>query len=125
MAHGYPNQTTPVHAASGNVANASAVATLAAVAGKTAYVTGFEITAGGATAAALVDAVLSGLRGGNATYTFGAPAGAAVAATPLLVRFSMPLPASAMNTAIAITLPALGAGNTKAAVAIHGFYTEG
>ena len=51
-------------------------------------------------------------------------AGAAVQANPLIVRFNMPIPASAVNTAIAITLPALGAGNTKAAVAIHGFYTE-
>jgi hypothetical protein len=125
MAHGYPNQTTPVHAASGNVANASAAATIPAVAGKRAYVTGFEITAGGATAAALVDAALSGILGGTATYTFGAPAGAAVQAVPLIVKFQMPIPASAINTAIAITLPALGAGNTKAAVAIHGFYTEG
>lgn len=125
MAHGYPQQTTPVHAASGNVANASAAATIPAVAGKTAYVTGFEITAGGATAAALVEATLAGIRGGTATYIFGAPAGAAVQATPLIVKFQMPIPASAPNTAISITLPALGAGNTKAAVAIHGFYTEG
>lgn len=125
MAHGYPTQTYPAHAASGNVANAAAAASLAAVPGRTAYVTGFEITAGGATAAALVEATLAGLRGGTATYIFGAPAGATAIAQPLIVKFQMPLPASAINTAITITLPALGAGNTKAAVAIHGFYTEG
>lgn len=125
MAHGYPNQTTPVSAASGNVANAIAAASLAAVAGKRGYVTGFEITAGGATAAALAEATLAGILGGTATYIFGAPAGAAVQAVPLIVKFQMPIPASAINTAITISLPALGAGNTKAAVAIHGFYTEG
>lgn len=125
MAHGYPNQTTPVSAASAVVSAASAVATIPAVAGKCAYVTGFEITAGGATAAALAEAVLSGIRGGSATYIFGAPAGATLQATPLIVRFEPALPASEINTAIAITLPTLGTGNTKAAVAIHGFYTEG
>lgn len=125
MAFGYPDQTTPVHAASGNVANAAAAASLAAVAGKTAWCTGFEITAGGATAAALVLAALSGIRGGTATFIFGAPAGATAQAVPLYGRFDMPIPASAINTAITITLPALGAGNTNAAVVIHGFYTEG
>lgn len=125
MAFGYPNQTTPVHAASGNVANAIAAASLAAVSGKTAWCTGFEITAGGATAAALVLATLAGIRGGTATYVYGAPAGAAVQGAPLCVKFQVPVPASAINTAITISLPALGVGNTNAAVVIHGFYTEG
>lgn len=120
--NGLPSGATAVNAASGNVANAVATATLAAVAGKTNYVTGFEITAGGATAAALVAATLTGILGGTATYIYAAPAGAAVGATPLIVQFQTPIPASAVNTAIAISLPALGAGNTNAAVAIHGFY---
>jgi len=106
---------------SGNVANASAAATLAAVAAKTNYLAGFEITAGGATGAALVSATITGLAGGTATYTFGAPAGATVAATPLVVWFPTPLPASAVNTAIVVTLPALGAGNTNATVVVHGY----
>jgi hypothetical protein len=121
-AAGYPDASTPAHATSGNVAAAQAQATLAAVAGRRAYCTGFEITAGGATAAALVAAVLSGILGGDATYIFGAPAGATVQATPLLVKFQFPVPASALGVAIAITLPSLGAGNTNAAVSIHGFY---
>lgn len=122
MAYGYPDQTTPAHAASGNVANATAAATLAAIPGKTAYCTGFEITGGGATAAALVTATLAGILGGTATYIFGAPAGATVQATPLCVKLQVPIPASALNTAITLSLPALGAGNTNAAVTIHGFY---
>lgn len=125
MAFDYPNQCTPAGAASGNVANAIASASLAAVAGKRAYVTGFEITAGGATAAALVLATLAGVLGGTKSYVFGAPAGAAVQGTPLIVSFKHPIPASAINTAITISLPALGAGNTNASVNIHGFYSEG
>lgn len=116
-----PAAATSVAASSGNVANATATASLPAVAGKTNYVTGFEITAGGATAAALVTATLAGVVGGPLSYTFGAPAGATTAAQPLIVEFATPLPASAANTAITVTLPALGAGNTNAAVSLHGY----
>ena len=108
-------------ASSGNVANANAVATLAAVAGKTTFITGFEVTSGGATTAALVTATVAGLLGGTASYTYGASAGALLANTPLMVTFNPPLPASALNTAIVVTLPALGLGNTNATVAAHGY----
>ena len=57
---------TAVAASSGDVANASAVATLAAPgAGLTNYVTGFTITFSGATAASVVLATLTGLLGGT------------------------------------------------------------
>ena len=108
-------------AASGNVANASAVATIAAVAGKTNFLSGLTITAGGAVAAALVNATVTGLAGGTATYTFAAPAGATAGATPMALTFNPALPASAVNTAIVLTLPALGAGNTNAAVTAWGY----
>lgn len=108
-------------ASSGNVANASAVATLAAVAAKTTYIAGMTITGGGATAGSLVNATLAGLAGGTATYTFAAPAGATVGATPLVLAFNPPLPASAVNTAIVLTLPALGIGNLNAAVSAWGY----
>lgn len=116
-----PPGATQVTASSGNVANTSAVAALPAVAGKTNYVTGITITSGGATAAALVNATLAGVIGGTMTYTFGAPTGAAVAASPFTLQFYPPVAASAVNTAITLTLPALGAGNTNAAVTIQGF----
>ena len=116
-----PPGATQVTASSGNVANASAAAALPAVAGKTNYVTGITITAGGATAAALVNATLTGVIGGTMTYTFGTPVGATVAATPFTFQFYPPVAASAVNTAITLTLPALGAGNTNAAVTIQGF----
>ena len=120
---GYPSSSgiTPVTASSGNVANAAAVATLAAAAGVTTYISGFEITGGGATAASVVSATVTGLIGGTATYTVGAVAGAMLANTPILAVFNPPIPASAVNTAIVITVPALGVGNTNSTVVAHGY----
>lgn len=116
-----PAGATVVTASSGNVANASAAAALPAVASVLNYVRGFTITAGGATAASLVSATLTGVLGGTMTFTYAIPAGATLGATPLVVTFPTPIPASAVNTAITITLPAAGAGNTNAATMIHGF----
>ena len=118
---GVPNGATPVTASSGNVAAASAVATLPGVAGKTTYVTGFQVTAAGATAAAVVNVTVTGTVSGTLTYTFVFPAGATVAAQPLVVEFPEPVPASGTNTAIVVTLPSGGAGNTNAAVNAQGF----
>ncbi len=116
-----PTGGTMVSASSGNVANASAAATMPAVADKTNYLSGFQLTSAGATAAACVDATVTGLLGGTKTYTYCAPAGAAVGANPLQVDFYPPVPASAVNTAITVTLPALGAGNTNATANIQGY----
>ena len=112
----------PSSFSSGNVANAAATATIAAVALKTAFITGFEITGAGATAGSVVVATVTGLLGGTASYIVSVPAGVAVGVTPLQVVFSPPLPASAVNTAIVVSLPALGAGNTNAAAVAHGYY---
>jgi hypothetical protein len=106
---------------SGNVANGSAAASIAAAAGYRGYITGFDITGAGATAAANVVATLTGLLGGTRSYVVSAPAGATAPITPLAVRFDEPLPASGLATAITVTLPALGAGNTHACVNVHGF----
>ena len=122
---GYPassgSTTAPLSASSGNVANAAAVATLAAAAAVTTYISGFEVTSGGATAASLVSITITGLIGGTATYTLGVVAGAAAANVPLVVCFNPPIPASAVNTAIVVTVPALGAGNTNSTVVAHGY----
>lgn len=112
---------TPISASSGNVANAAAVATLAAAAGKTTYITGFEATAAGATLGLPVIVTVAGLLGGTLSYTFAFVAGALLASTPLIVPYPQPLPASAANTAIVVTLPAGGAGATNATVTAHGF----
>jgi len=117
----YPAGATPINASSGNVAASAAVATLAGVAGKTTYITGFEITASGATVGLVVNATVVGTISGTFTYAYAAMAGALLINTPLVVAFPMPIPASAENTAIVITLPALGIGNTSACVVAHGF----
>jgi hypothetical protein len=115
------NPINSVGASSGNVSNATAAASLAAVVGKTNYVAGFEITASGATLAGSVNATLSGIMGGPFSYAFAVPAGATLGAQALVVSFDPPLPATATNTAITLSLPALGLGNTNAAVNIRGF----
>lgn len=58
---------------------------------------------------------------GTMNYTFNFPAGALVAAQPLVVTFGFPVPASATNTAIVVTNPAGGAGNTNSTCAAQGF----
>jgi hypothetical protein len=120
--NGYPPGSTPVVNASANGAAGAIAATLAAVASRTNYLTGFEITSGGATAASLVDVTVTGLLGGTATYVLAVVAGATLGNQPLCVQFDPPIPASAVNTAIAVNVPSLGAGNTKARVVAHGFY---
>jgi hypothetical protein len=113
--------STQVQVSSGNVANAAAVATLPATASVTNYVTGFEVTAAGATAGLPVIVTLAGIAGGTLSFIFVFPAGVLVGAQPLVVNFAAPLPASAVNTAITLTCPAGGAGNTHACATIHGF----
>ena len=112
---------TDITAASGNQANANAVATLPGVAAKTTYITGFEVTATGSTAALIVLVTVTGVITGTLTYVFVFPAGVTTPANTLTVEFSRPIPASGQNTAIVVTLPAGGAGNTNAAVVAHGF----
>jgi hypothetical protein len=113
---------TAVNASSANVANASAVSTIPAVAAKTAYLCGFTITSGGSTGAALVTPTVTGLLSGTMNFTYGTVAGVTLANAPLVVALPQCLPASAVNTAIAVTLPALGAGNTNATVNSWGYY---
>ena len=113
--------TFPVTAASGNVAAGPAVATLPGAPGLTTFISGFEITASGATAASCVNATVTGVVSGNLTYTFCAPAGLTAEAPPLLVNFNPPIPAASVNAPIVVSLPSLGAGNANAAVVTHGF----
>lgn len=110
-----------VVATSGNVANAIGTATLPAVAAKTTYITGFDVTGAGATASLVVVVVVAGLLGGSVTYTYCAVAGAMIANTPLSIRFPVPMPASAVNTAITVTCPALGLGATNNVINAFGF----
>jgi len=117
-----PVMLTGISASSGNKANATATATLAAQPGMTAYVTGFQVTACGATAANAVTSSLSGVVGGTLSYAFAYPAGNTVAALNLIVSFYPALAAAAAGQAISISLPPSGSGGTNAAASIQGFY---
>lgn len=116
----YPAGAIAVDGDSGVVGAATATATLPGVAGKTTYLTGFEVTAGGATAAALVTVTVAGITTPK-HYVFGAVAGAAAISPPLVVEYIKPIPASAPNTLITVSMPTLGAGNAAAAISAHGY----
>ena len=116
----YPDGNALI-ASSGNVANAVATATLPATAGKINYLTSVFITAGGATAAAVVTCTITGVKGGTITFIFGAPLAVGTMAAPLSMEFPASLPASAVNTAIVVSCPALGTGNTRMAIIVTGY----
>jgi hypothetical protein len=59
------------------------------------------------------------------TFIYPVVAGATLKNGDLHITFNPPLPASADNTAIVLTLPSLGAGNTNAAVNVWGFQLDG
>lgn len=117
----YPMAATPIIGFSSNVANALASASLAGTAGKTTFITGFEITSSGATAAAVVSATVANLLGGNLTYIYTAVAGVLLGNPSLIVEFPLPIPASGPNTNIVVSMPALGLGSTNAMVTCHGY----
>lgn len=117
----YPPGATPLTAASGNVAAATATATLAGAASLTTYITGFEVTGAGATAASVVNITVTGTVSGTLTYTLAVAAGATLTNQPLIVQFSPAIPASAANTSIVVSCPSLGAGNTNNTVVAHGY----
>lgn len=121
-ANGMPTGAVALIAGSGNVANASAAATLTGTASTTVYLAGFEVTGSGATAGLPVSVTVAGLLGGSRIYTYSFAVGALVGNNPLIVTFDPPLPASAVNTAISVTCPASGAGGTNNTVVAHGYY---
>jgi hypothetical protein len=117
-----PSGATPITASSGNVAAASGVATIPAVANKTAWITGFMVTSAGSTGAAVVTPTITGIVGGTMTFVYTSVAGVTLGNAPLIVPLPIPVPATAVNTAIVVTVPSLGAGNTNSAVTAFGFY---
>lgn len=117
-----PYGAVSLAAGSGNIANASAAATLTGTATTTVYITGFEITGSGATAGLPVTVTVAGLLGGTRSYTYTFAVGVLVPNQSLIVSYFPPLPASAVNTAIVVTCPASGAGGTNNTVVAHGFY---
>jgi hypothetical protein len=117
-----PVLATSAIVGSGVVANAAAVAALAAKPGETAFLMGVQVTAAGATAALSTTLTITGLAGGTITYGYTFPAGAGVPAQPFALQFLIALQAAGPNQAITVTLGAGGAGNVSASVTIQGFY---
>ena len=118
----YPYGAVALSEGSANVANASGVATLTGTTTTTVYISGFQMTDAGATAGSTATVTVAGLLGGTRSFTYAFATGAVIANTPLNVRFSPPLPASAVNTAIVVTCPASGTGGTNNTVNAQGFY---
>lgn len=118
---GGPFSQTPV-SQSLSGANAAQAPQVGGGAGTLAFVQSISLTGLGATAAGQVTAVLSGLLGGSISYPITVPAGATVPITPIFDTFGTPgLQASAAATAIVLTLPAFGAGNTLEEAALNGY----
>jgi len=106
---------------SGNVANTAAAAAIPAAAGKVGYLTGFDVSGGGATAGSTVLLTITGLLGGTATHSISVPNSPTSQITPRSYVFDPPLRGADVNTAITVSLAALGAGNTSACVSVYGF----
>lgn len=116
----FPSGATAVQATSGVVANASAVASMPAVSGRTNFITGLSVTGSGATTATIVGAALTGPATGM-TWMYGVVAGASVKNPDLILSFTPPIPAGAANSALTLTVPALGSGNLYATANIWGY----
>lgn len=106
---------------SASVANATLTLTMPAVAGQTNYVTGFELTVGGATAATSVVATMTNIVGGTQSWVVAVPAVPASGVNSFSVEFTYPLKATGVNTSVVLSLPAAGAGNTNTTGSLHGF----
>jgi len=101
--------------------NAQITATLAASAGQLDYLSGFAVNGLGATGASYANIIVSGLSGGSLVWTIMVPVGTGVPCNPILVTLASPIPASAVNTAIIVTVSAFGAGNLLSSVMAWGY----
>lgn len=103
--------------------NAQQVATITPGAGIFAFITALRIDGLGATAAAVVNATLTGVQGGTRTYPVNVPLGVTVPVTPVTDSFgTRGLQSSAVATPISLTVPAFGAGNTLEEAEINGYF---
>ena len=113
--------TTMESASSGNVAAATASCSFAADPGIMNFLSGFNLTGSGATVGNVVSLTVTGLLGGTMTYTVAVPTGATIGVPALIVQFPEAIMASAANTAITVSVPSFGTGNTHAAVSMYGY----
>ena len=98
-------------------------ATLAAASGKTTYICGFSYTGTNATAAQNGSVTVTGVITGTMSFGFPtiATGVALLSPSPLVQNFYPCVPGSAVNTAIVVNGPALGAGAPLATVAAWGY----
>lgn len=122
QSNGLSARAIPVDITVGIVANTAMAATMPAVPGWINVLEGYDMTGTGATAAQTIDVTTTGLLV-NAAQRLAIPAGATVNApnTAWSVRFPHGRRASAANTAVVVNVPAFGAGNTGAAINLHGY----
>jgi hypothetical protein len=119
---GFPNGATPV-TASGTGSTGAISATLAAAAGKNTYICGFSYQGSDATAAVAGNIAITGTVTGTMNVGYVALAAGATVPQPgpIIIPFSPCVPSSAVNTAIVVTPPTLGAGATIATVSAWGY----
>ena len=113
---GMPNTAAQTETSATTAAGASINATVPAVAGKTSWITGFDVTLGTGTAAAGTVTV-TGLAN-QLNYVVATPA---AGANVYSIRFAQPIPASAVNAAITVTVPAIGGASAVNAVNVFGY----
>jgi hypothetical protein len=94
---------TQVTGSSGAQTNATATASLPAVAQRTNFITGFDVEFSG-TIAAAVTATLTGIGSGTCSYQIGT-----TTTFPYVILFPYPMAATNSNQAITLSVPALGA----------------
>ena len=111
---------TVVSKSASNTTSGTLAATLANDGANFWYVSGFEITIGGATAGSIIAATLAGVQGGTITYNLAVPTGVT---TGLVFsrEFNSVLAGVSQSTDITLALPATGAGSTGASICLHGY----
>jgi hypothetical protein len=116
-----PGTAIQLTSSSGNVANATATATLAGTSGKTTYIQGFTVSGSGSTLGLPVTVTVTGTVSGTLHFTYTAGIGVLVGNQPLIINFPISIAASAQNTSIVVSCPALGSGNTNNTVIAYGY----
>lgn len=124
MPFNYSNPVPSILQSGAHGAAQSNAATLAPGSNQLAYLQGFDITGGGATAASIIEIAVTGLLGGTVWFEMNILAGftgPVNAQGGMFISFPEPIPGNALGVSIVVTCPSFGAGNTNAAVMAYGF----
>jgi hypothetical protein len=93
-----------------------------AQAGKFNYCTGFEVSGGGASGAAIIAVTLASGGTTVGTWYIAVPNATTAAATPLVVQFPEPVSGLAAGQTMVLTVASFGSGNLLSGANIRGFY---